>query len=161
MRFHHGSYSFNCLGKMWANIPWLKKKVIDQQVIFSATSKCRDNWTNDRKVGFLPNWYLYPSITSIKGLIFNQALSHLPDTEKRLNFPAKCISIYVCTDIDHLPRPLLLLAVKVTISATSFEKQTLWLDLGLCPWSVLLAVWPWRKLLTSLSLHLIIWNNNT
>lgn len=39
---------YHCLKKK-------KKKVMDQQVIFSATSKRRDNWTNDRKVGFLPN----------------------------------------------------------------------------------------------------------
>lgn len=46
-------------------------------------------------------WYLHPSITSVKGLIFNQALGHLLDTEKLLSFPAKYISVYIFIDIDH------------------------------------------------------------
>lgn len=47
-------------------------------------------------------WDLHPSITSIKGLIFSQALSHLLDTKKLLSFPAKDIPTCIFIDINHL-----------------------------------------------------------
>lgn len=65
-------------------------------------------------------WNLHPSITNLKGLVFNQALSHLLDTEKLLSFLAKNTAICVFIDIDHLQRPRLLSAVKVTTSAHPF-----------------------------------------
>lgn len=47
-------------------------------------------------------WDLHPSITSIKGLIFSQALSHLLDTKKLQSFPAKYIPTCIFIDINHL-----------------------------------------------------------
>lgn len=65
-------------------------------------------------------WYLDPSITSNKDFIFNQALSHLPDKEKMLSFPAKYISIYIFTDINHLQSHFCLLQLRLLYLLTPF-----------------------------------------
>lgn len=111
-----------------AQIPFLgpNTKVEGKVGLGSQASGCRMlalavlGMTASETVSLHFIWYLHPSITSIKGLIFNQALGHLLDTEKLLSFPAKYISVYIFIDIDHPQRPLLLFAVKVAISAHPF-----------------------------------------
>ena len=53
----------------------------------------RDDRLQGRQSPF--SWYFHPPSTSLQGLIFNQALSHLLDIENQLSFPAKYISLYI------------------------------------------------------------------